>query len=519
MSGSETGSISGAGRGSYGALAAKGSFINTAQWFANKVATAVSMLVIARFLVPEDYGVANQALAIAQFMIVFLPLTMGDVLIAHPRELESLVPTARRLALAIGCGTTLVMLATIPLLVRVYDGYPALWLGGLIAVAALRPSLDALLMVSLARMRVALQYRRIALIDGLVQLGATGVSLVMAALGLRGASLVAPQVGGAGFRAMLYRRAAPTPTSGRFDGALARMLLKAYVPAASGQYLHNVIVMLEVLVLGYVAGDYQTGLFAFAFQVAAQANTVVAYQLGVVLQPIFGHLRDDPDRQVAGFLRVQRVLGLVCVPISIAQVVVAEPLFRLAFPEKYAPAVPVFQVISLAQAFYFATAPSMSCLRSQRRFRTFMIWQGVQFLISVPVYAIGARSSGAVGVSIASAALWAASAPVVVWLCTRPSSGHHLSSVLSIFTKPWLISVPVFAGAWLVSDRLAQFGTWGDLVSSLTIVPLATILAVIASRWIDPEMRTLLDKALSGVRDRFRRMRGRDARSTDGGSA
>mgnify|MGYP003345950878 CR=1 FL=1 len=49
------------------------------------------------------------------------------------------------------------------------------------------------------------------------------------------------------------------------------MLMRAYLPAASAQYLHNVIVMLEVLVLGYVSGDYQTGLFAFAFQVAAQA--------------------------------------------------------------------------------------------------------------------------------------------------------------------------------------------------------------------------------------------------------
>ena len=29
--------------------------------------------------------------------------------------------------------------------------------------------------------------------------------------------------------------------------------MRAYLPAASAQYLHNVIVMLELLVLGYVA--------------------------------------------------------------------------------------------------------------------------------------------------------------------------------------------------------------------------------------------------------------------------
>jgi len=493
---------------SYGAVAVKGSFINTAQWLVNKVATAVAMLVIAHFLVPEDYGVANQALAIAQFMVVFFPLTMGDVLIAHPREMESLVSTARRLALLIGAGTGLLMLATIPLFLNVYRDYPAAWLGGLIAVLAFRPVLDAALMVPLARMRVGLQYRRIAMIDGLVQLAATAASLLMAVVGLRGASLVAPQMAGTATRVLWYRRAAPSTTGGGYDGIVARMLMRAYLPAASAQYLHNVMVMLEVLVLGYVSGNLQTGLFAFAFQVAAQANTVVAYQLGVVLQPILGHLRDNPRRQVSGFLRVQRVLGLVCVPISLAQAVLAEPLFRVAFPGKYAPAVPVFQVISLAQAFYFATGPSMSCLRSQRRFTTFLIWQAVQFALSLPLYWLAAwwwKDQGALGVALASAAGWAMSAPVVVWLCTRVAPGRHLGAVLAVFLKPWLVATPFFALAWVCIGRLAALGTMGDFISLLVVGPLAAVLAILAARWCDAEMRTLTDKALGAMRSRLRK--------------
>lgn len=505
MSGASTGSESSRSGGSFGSVAAKGSFINASQWLVNKVATAVAMLVIAHFLVPEDYGVANQAIAIAQFMVVFLPLTMGDVLIAHPRELEALVPSARRLALVIGSLTGILMLAAIPVFLHVYDGYPAAWLGGLLAILACRPVLDAALMVPLARLRVDLQYRRIAWIDGLVQLSATVVSLLMAVFGLRGSSLVAPQVAGTGVRALLYRRTMPSAPAGRFDRALAGMLMRAYLPAASAQYLHNVIVMLEVLVLGFVSGDYQTGLFAFAFQVAAQANSVVAYQLGVVLQPIFGHLRDDPQRQIAGFLRVQRVLGLVCVPISIAQAVVAEPLFRVAFPEKYAPAVQVFQIISLAQAFYFATGPSMSCLRSQRRFTTFLLWQGIQFALAVPMYWLGARWDGAWGVALASGVGWALSAPVVVWLCTRSSPGRHLSTVVWIFVKPWLVAGPILGTASLTTRWLAGLGLAGDLTFLIVVAPIATVAAIVASRWFDAEMRMVTDRGLATLRARLLR--------------
>jgi len=495
-------------QGNFGSVAAKGSFINTTQWLLNKVATAAAMLLIAHYLKPDEYGVASQALAIAQFLVVFFPLTMGDVLIAHPRSFERLVPTARRLAMVIGIATCVLMLATIPVFLGIYSKYPAAWLGGLLAVAALRPVLDAALMVPLARLRTALAYRRIALIDGAVQLGATALSLAFAAFGLRSASLVAPQVIGTGARALWYRRVASGVRTGRYHRTLAAILMRAYLPAASAQYLHNVIVMLEVLVLGYVSGEYQTGLFGFAFTIAAQANTVVAYQLGVVLQPIFGHLQGDPERQVNGFLRVQRVLGLVCVPISLTQAILAEPLFRVAFAERYLPAVPVFQVISVAQAFYFATGPSMSCLRSQRRFATFFKWQGVQFVLSLPLYWAGAQWLGALGASIASGAAWAISAPIVVWLCTRVVEGNRVREVLSIFVKPWLLSLPIFAAATLAIRWLAQFGKAGDFASLLVLGPVVTMMAIGASRLVDGEMRKLSDKALVAVKVKLLRKRG-----------
>ena len=492
-------------QGNFGSVAAKGSFINTAQWFVNKLATAAAMLLIAHYLKPDDYGVATQALAIAQFMVVFLPLTMGDVLIAHPRRFEMLLPTARRLTMWIGIATCLLMLATIPIFLGIYSKYPAGWLGGLLALAALRPVVDAALMVPLARLRTVLAYRGIAVIDGAVQLGVTALSLVFAAIGLRSASLVAPQVIGMGVRAVVYRRVASGIGTGRFHKGLARILMRAFVPAAIAQYIHNVIVMLEVLVLGYVSGEYQTGVFAFAFTIAAQANTVVAYQLGVVLQPIFARLQDDPARQVSGFLRVQRVLGLVCVPISLTQAVLAEPLFRIAFAERYLPAVPVFQVISVAQAFYFATGPSMSCLRSQRRFTTFFRWQGVQLIISLPLYWAGAQWSGALGTAVASGVAWAISAPIVVWLCTRVVKGAHAGTVLGIFMKPWMLATPIFVVAWLVVQELADFGRVGDVLSLVVVGPGAVLASLVAAHWFDEDVRALIDKVFSALRARLRR--------------
>lgn len=491
---------------SYASVAAAGSALNSLQWLVNKIFTAAAMLFIAWFLGPDDYGVANQTLAIASFVTVLFPLTMGDVLLSHPKRFEQLVPTARRLALFAGLATGVIMLAGIPIFVWIYDGYDAVWLGSLLAIVAFRPMLDALLMEPLARLRLGLQFRGIALVDGLVQLGATALALVCAMVGGRGVALVLPQVIATAVRGALYRRQAPGASGGDVRAAAARELLRQYMPGAGAQYLHNVLVLLEILVLGKVCGDFQTGIYAFAFNVAAQANTVIAYQLGVVLQPIFGHLQDDPARQVAGYLKAQRLLGLVCVPLSLAQACLAEPLFRVAFPDRYAPALAVFQVVSLAQGFYFATGPSMACLRSQRRFGTFLSWQAIQMALSLPAYWLVAASwpdHGALAVASTSAVIWAVSAMIVVMLVAWQAPGKHLFACIQVFAKPWAIGLPVMSLAWIGIRALSPMGPLADWICLLVVGPAALVVAIGLAIRFDRDLSQLAGLAVRKVRARI----------------
>jgi hypothetical protein len=344
-----------------------------------------------------------------------------------------------------------------------------------------------------------------AFIDGVVQMGATLLSVAMAALGGRATSLVVPQIIKIAAKATWYSRLVTPPHSARFHPKLALYLFKSFIKAASAQYIHNIIWMLEIIVLGFVSGKYETGLFGLAYSIAAQANTVIAFQLGVVLQPIFGRLQDDPERQVAGFLKAQRVLSAVCVPICFTQAVLAEPLFRLVLDAKWQPAIPIFQVVSLMQAFYFATGPSMSCLRAQRRFGTFFAWQGIQLLISLPIYWIGADWKGALGIALASGACWAISAPLVVWLCTLASPRKHLFDALAIFIRPWVVCVPLFGGFYMLTQWSSSFGRLGDIASLFVVGPIATLLAIWIMRFLHADIRNTIDGFIVGALAKIRR--------------
>jgi O-antigen/teichoic acid export membrane protein len=283
------------------------------------------------------------------------------------------------------------------------------------------------------------------------------------------------------------------------------LILHHYWRAASAQYLHNIVVGLEVLILGMASGDAETGLFGLAFVMAVQANSVISYQLGQVLQPIFGHLQMDPVRQVAGFLKAQSVLSAVSVPICLAQALLAEPLFNLAFAPKWRPAIPVFQVVSLAQALYFATGPSMACLRAQRRFGTFLVWQAAQLLLSIPIYWVGARNGGAVGVALASAGVWAASSPVVVWLCTLAAGRGRLTDSILIFVRPWIVGIPIFLAAHLMVRWLVQWGAIGDAISIACVGPTALLATIWAVRYLSLDIRQTIDGLCMGAWRRLRR--------------
>jgi len=490
---------------SLGQIAIRGSILNSAQWLLNKVLTAGAMLLIAYFLNPSEYGVGVQALAIYSFISILQPMTVGDVLIAHPNRFSLLAPSASGLAMMLACFTALITLIGIPLVVKLYSDYPAGWLIGLMAVQALRPIIEAKFVVPLSAMRLRLAYQKMAFIDGIVQMSTTLLSVATAALGGRATALVIPQIFNVAAKATWYSRIATVPHSARFHPKLALFLFKSFIKAACAQYIHNIIWMLEIIVLGFVSGKYETGLFGLAYSIAAQANTVIAYQLGVVLQPIFGRLQDDPERQVAGFLKAQRVLSAVCVPICFTQAILAEPLFRLVLDAKWQPAIPVFQVVSLMQAFYFATGPSMSCLRAQRRFGTFFAWQGIQLLISLPIYWMGADWKGALGIAVASGACWAISAPLVVWLCTLASPRKHLFDALAIFVRPWFVCVPLFAGFYILTQWSSSFGQLGDIASLFVVGPIATLLAIWVMRFLHADIRNTIDGFVVGALKKIRR--------------
>ena len=478
----------------------RGSFWLSAQWLLNKMAAAGATLLIVYFLSPQAYGIAVTAMAIAAYLRIAPPEVMGQVLIARTRHIELFATAGRRLSWGIGAAGTVLTLASIPIVLRIYSGFSRAWLGGLLVILAGLPLLSAALVVPVTGLQRTLQFRRIAVLEGTLQLAATSLSVAFAAVGGGAVSLVVPQVAKEGARGLWYCRAHGGGKTRRFHGAAARLLLRDYLMAAAGVYLHGALVGLEVVFLGFLAGEYEAGLFGFGFTLAIQMTRVFTARIGAVLQSTFAKLGDDRGRQVDGLLRAQRVLSAVCIPFALVQVVLAAPFFELVLPEKWSPAVPVFQLLSIVQAFYFASGPSIAGLKAQRRFGLVVIWQGIQTMVAIPVYWCVA-AHGAVPMAIASAAMWSISSPIGTWLCARAVGRTSVRRTVNVFLRPWLVSGPLFGAGYLVVGWLETWGTAGAVVAVAVLGPTLLFAALAVSWFTDADFRSVAGRTVRWIRE------------------
>lgn len=509
------------GRKGLAATAAHGSAWMTAQTVVNKVVTLFAGILLARLLLPADYGLAFFAANLSAYFFILPTFVLGDVVLASPRRFASIAGAVDRVARIAGA-VMFIALAALAFPIQQFDGRTGL--AFLIVVAATRVLADAMLAVPFARMRLDLEYRRISIIDGTVMLTATAVGVALAYFGAGPISLTLPPIFTIAVRAFIYRRLKAKELQVEVVREEVRPVVRQYVEAGLGQYLNNILIGLEIVVLGFMTGETELGLFSLAANYAVQANIIIAVQLSSALQPIFGHIQDDPKRQIAAFMRATRFLTAVAAPLSLVQAAVAVPAFTLLFQPKWSGSIAVFAALSVGQAFIFMSTPAVGLLKAQGRFRAYLLIQFLQAVCAVTAFYFAVRFGGdaalsfaeaiglpvdpqagkALALAIASTVVWSIFCPIMVWMAGRPAR-LGIGTTLGAFLEPWIVAVPVTLALIAIWTELRAHASthFADIATLVVVAPIAAIVAIIGCLLLRAETRA----DAKAVLQRFRRRR------------
>ena len=481
----------------FAGVAISGTAWATGQTLLNKFLTIAAIWIISRQLTQDEFGSAALAITVVKFLSVLPPLNMGDVLmLIGPRSARA-SQFAVALVLKVGVIMTLCLAIGSPVVANFYSQYPKGTFIGLLLVAALRPSAEALQVGNLTKLRMLFRNRTIAFIDGGVQLVSTLTAVAMALMGCGAWVIVIPPTAAVFGKAALYdvahrrSRSLTSDTAASLDttsgGLTPQAIQRQFLATSGGQYLHSIADSLPVLVLGKLASEAETGIYAFALSLSGQANTLVATQIAGVLQPVLGRLAGDPRRQAEGYLRTMRLVSAIAIPVCVVQAVFSEFIFSLVFEQRWQSASHIFAVLSICEAFFFASAPTMAMLKAQGRFRTFLVWQSVQVVGSCVLLPIAALNGGALAVAVCATCLWAVGLPIAVWLSLR-NSGHTIWDALSLFAIPWLTALPIGLLGWYVGSQSLALGRSGSVLATLVVAPIALLSMLVATRWTQPSV-------------------------------
>ncbi len=303
----------------------------------------VSTIVLARLLVPADFGLMVLATMLVAFLELLSQLQLSTFLIVGRDVDRGSYDTAWTLSVLRG-GVTAVVLVACASFAADFFAEPRLQ--NVIYALALASLIDGLANVGVVDFHKSLTFERdfrLLVYTRLVAFAVTALSAVV--LRSYWALVIGTLSGSLALVAFSY---AMHPYRPRFSFARTRDILRFSGWLLANSLLYYAQRRSYALVIGKLLDATSLGLYSLAREVSALATSELAVPIRRVLLPGLSTLADDPGAMRRAFLDGLSMIVMLVLPVAVGIALVADPLVRLAMGPKWLGAIPVMQVLVVA---------------------------------------------------------------------------------------------------------------------------------------------------------------------------
>ncbi|NNC92758.1 MAG: lipopolysaccharide biosynthesis protein [Acidimicrobiia bacterium] len=415
-----------------------------------KLVSVLAQVALAWILLEEDFGLFGLGFSVVAVVTLIQRAGLRQTLIARGARFDYWSAPAVWLSLVLGVVAAGIMLLVAPVAARFYDAPDV---AGLIRVLAIGALLQAIAIVPMAHLAIELRFRAITFLELVGAVGQAVLSVVLATAGFEAYSFVIPVPVTSGIIAIVAWWVARPPVSLRLHLNRWRPLLADSATLLGAALLAVVWFQGDYIVLGRFHDATVVGLYYFAFGLSMQTMKLLIGKIETVLFPTLSRITEDGRRQTRAFLRAASLLAVVGLFLSLLQAAVADPLIRLVFADRWTPAIPILQILSVGMAFRFVGSPASALLRAQGRFRTILGLNAVFASVFMAAVTIGALVGAAVSVAVAAAVFFVFMGPTQMLIAVRPGGGSIVDVARVFFPALPIATAAVGAGlaaAWLV---------------------------------------------------------------------
>ncbi|GGI67775.1 lipopolysaccharide biosynthesis protein [Polymorphobacter multimanifer] len=168
-----------------------------------------------------------------------------------------------------------------------------------------------------------------------------------------------------------------------------------------GRVVNTVNWRSDQLFIGYFLGSNMLGQYSFGDNLAALPTREATSPVAQTLFPAFSRLTHDRERLRAAYLRGQSLVSAVGLPIGFGLALIAEPLVVLAVGDKWLPAVVVIQILAGVFALQTLSSSLQPLAMALAETRSLFHRDLVNLGIRLPLIVIGLVTGGLIGVLLA----------------------------------------------------------------------------------------------------------------------
>ena len=470
------------------------------------IGSFLSIIIIARILTPDDYGVFVMALLAVSLPEVITSGTLGDALVQRKDLRQGHINSVflQSMLLSILCWLLLILFA--PLIAAGFKNQAVVPV--LIVTGVILP-IGAIMSVPSALLQRDLRYKEITIIDVAGTVTAAVVGILLALLwrnewALVGMELSRRIVRLIGFVA--YAKWVPKTVSSWPD---FKELLSFNFHNGASKLLQTFDQMLPKTLIGVTLGPHSVGLFNLPERLFAQAHSALIAPFAAVAMPVASAMQDNRETLHKAMDSAIRMSSLLAYPTFAGGFIIAPYAIPIVFGEQWAPSVPIFQIFMVIGIRAPITAIILGVFRGVGR-PDVVVWVTLASIIATTIFLACTYQYGLVAIAFALLAKQVTTFILSTWLIQRVVGFTVLRQILAGATA-FFASAIMAAAVWVFTYYVPAGGY--EILHLVSAILLGAVVYPMALFCLKPRLGMQVLRAcgilLSGhPREAFRSVRG-----------
>jgi PST family polysaccharide transporter len=308
----------------------------------------VVIIILARLLFPEDFGIIAISNVIVGTITLFQDLGMGSAIIQKKRIDEDYLGTSFLVSFVAGVALALVIVALSPFIASYYDNRILKYV---IMVSSIGFVLGPLTSIHNSILTKNLEFKKLGTLNVVNQVLSGGTSILLALTGFGLWSLVLGKLASQVGMIPVYWKTAKWTPKFRFRKSCFQELFAFSANLLGFNILNYFARNSDNLIVGKYLGTITLGYYSIAYNLMLKPLQLISWSVGRVMFPSFSSIQDEKVRVRDVYTKVVRSISLVTFPMMAGLMIVAREFILIFYGAKWEPAVLPLQLLCFVGAF------------------------------------------------------------------------------------------------------------------------------------------------------------------------